>query len=72
VALVSSGDAGIYGLATLVFELLERENAAAWNRVRIEVLPGLSALQAAAARLGAPLGHDFAAVSLSDLLTRGR
>jgi len=37
--------------------------------VRIEVLPGLSALQAAAARLGAPLGHDFAAVSLSDLLT---
>ncbi|HLJ64555.1 MAG TPA: precorrin-3B C(17)-methyltransferase [Stellaceae bacterium] len=69
VALVSSGDAGIYGLATLVFELLDREDRPAWARVAIGVVPGISALQAAAARLGAPLGHDFCAISLSDLLT---
>ncbi len=69
VALVSSGDAGIYALASLVFELLDREKRADWNRVAIEVIPGVSALQAAAARAGAPLGHDFCAISLSDLLT---
>lgn len=69
VALVSSGDAGIYALAALVFELLERENRPAWNRLRISVLPGISAMQAAAARAGAPLGHDFCAISLSDLMT---
>lgn len=69
VALVSSGDAGIYALATLVFELVEREGRADWHRVAIEVVPGVSALQTAAARAGAPLGHDFCAVSLSDLLT---
>jgi cobalt-precorrin 5A hydrolase / precorrin-3B C17-methyltransferase len=69
VALVSSGDAGIYGLATLVFELLDRGASPAWSRIAVGVVPGLSALQAAAARLGAPLGHDFCAVSLSDLLT---
>jgi len=69
VALVSSGDAGIYGLASLVFELLDREEHAAWQRVAIGVVPGVSAMQAAAARLGAPLGHDFCAISLSDLLT---
>jgi cobalt-precorrin 5A hydrolase/precorrin-3B C17-methyltransferase len=69
VALVSSGDAGIYGLAALAMELLDREDRSEWNRVEVAVLPGLSALQAAAARAGAPLGHDFAAISLSDLLT---
>ena len=69
VALVSSGDAGIYALATLVFELLEREQRPDWNRVAIEVVPGVSSMLLAAARAGAPLGHDFAAVSLSDLLT---
>jgi cobalt-precorrin 5A hydrolase/precorrin-3B C17-methyltransferase len=69
VALVSSGDAGIYGLATLVFELLDREARPDWRRVAVRVIPGISALQAAAARLGAPLGHDFCAISLSDLLT---
>ncbi len=69
VALVSSGDAGIYALATLVFELLERENRPAWNRVAVEVAPGVSSMLLAAARAGAPLGHDFAAISLSDLLT---
>jgi cobalt-precorrin 5A hydrolase/precorrin-3B C17-methyltransferase len=69
VALVSSGDAGIYGLATLVFELVERTPRADWRRVALSVVPGVSALQTAAARLGAPLGHDFCAISLSDLLT---
>lgn len=69
VALVCSGDPGIYALATLVFELLESGADPAWNRVAVTVSPGVSALQAAAARAGAPLGHDFCAISLSDLLT---
>lgn len=69
VALICSGDAGIYALASLVLELVEREDKPAWNRLDIEVVPGISALQAAAARAGAPLGHDFCAISLSDLLT---
>jgi cobalt-precorrin 5A hydrolase/precorrin-3B C17-methyltransferase len=69
VAVVSSGDAGIYAMAALAFELLDREDRPDWNRVEIAVEPGVSALQAAAARAGAPLGHDFCAVSLSDLMT---
>jgi cobalt-precorrin 5A hydrolase/precorrin-3B C17-methyltransferase len=69
VALVSSGDPGIYAMAALVFELLEREARADWTRIALRVVPGVSAMQAAAARLGAPLGHDFCAISLSDLLT---
>ncbi|HJO72725.1 MAG: precorrin-3B C(17)-methyltransferase [Rhodospirillales bacterium] len=69
VALVSSGDAGIYALAALVFELLDAEDRPEWNRIALSVVPGVSALQAAAARIGAPFGHDFCAVSLSDLLT---
>jgi cobalt-precorrin 5A hydrolase/precorrin-3B C17-methyltransferase len=69
VALVSSGDPGIYAMASLVFELLDRGEVDGWRRVEIEVVPGLSALQATAARIGAPLGHDFCAISLSDLLT---
>jgi len=69
VALVCSGDAGIYALATLAFELLDREDRADWNRLRIDVEPGVSAVQAAAARIGAPIGHDFCTISLSDLLT---
>jgi adenosylcobyric acid synthase len=63
VALVSGGDAGIYGMAGLALEL------AAELPVEVEIIPGVSALQAAAARLGAPLMHDFAVISLSDLLT---
>jgi cobalt-precorrin 5A hydrolase/precorrin-3B C17-methyltransferase len=70
VALISSGDAGIYAMATLAFECLEAgglpDGAA---RAEIVVAPGISAMQAAAARAGAPLGHDFCAISLSDLLT---
>ena len=69
VALVSSGDPGIYAMATLVMELLERSSDEAAQRIEVSVLPGVSALQVAAARAGAPLGHDFAVVSLSDLLT---
>jgi cobalt-precorrin 5A hydrolase/precorrin-3B C17-methyltransferase len=69
VALVSSGDAGIYGLAALVFELLDRESRRDWRAAEIVVAPGISAMQAAASRLGAPLGHDFCAISLSDLMT---
>jgi cobalt-precorrin 5A hydrolase / precorrin-3B C17-methyltransferase len=69
VALVSSGDAGIYGLASLAFELLDHAENPAWRRIDCAVVPGVSALQAAAARLGAPLGHDFCAISLSDLMT---
>jgi cobalt-precorrin 5A hydrolase/precorrin-3B C17-methyltransferase len=72
VALVCSGDAGIYAMAALVFELLDRRERGvsdAARRVEVVVSPGISALQAAAARAGAPLGHDFCAVSLSDLLT---
>ena len=69
VALISSGDIGIYAMATLVFELIDREDNAEWGRLDIHVAPGISALQAAAARAGAPLGHDFCTISLSDLLT---
>lgn len=69
VALVCSGDPGVYALATLAFELLEREARPEWRRLEVTVVPGVSALQAAAARAGAPLGHDFCVISLSDLLT---
>ncbi|MEL7116130.1 MAG: precorrin-3B C(17)-methyltransferase [Pseudomonadota bacterium] len=72
VALICSGDAGIYAMGALVFELLDRsENGVSDAARRVDVIsaPGVSALQAAAARAGAPLGHDFCAISLSDLLT---
>ena len=70
VALVSSGDAGVYGMASLLFELLDGEAAdPGWRGIQLAVEPGISALQAAAARAGAPIGHDFCAISLSDLLT---
>lgn len=68
VAMLSSGDIGIYAMASPVFEVLRRRG---WtgNDPPVEVFPGVSAIQAAAARLGAPLGHDFCTISLSDLLT---
>ena len=69
VALVSSGDPGIYAMASLVLELMDAEDRPDWRRAALEICPGVSALQAAAARAGAPLGHDFCAISLSDLLT---
>jgi cobalt-precorrin 5A hydrolase/precorrin-3B C17-methyltransferase len=71
VALVCSGDPGIYAMASPVFELLASEglDRPEWRRIAIEVVPGISAMQLAAARSGAILGHDFCAISLSDLLT---
>ena len=69
VALISSGDPGIYAMATLVFELLDGSSNPAWSKVEVSVAPGISAIQAAAARAGAPIGHDFCTISLSDLLT---
>jgi cobalt-precorrin 5A hydrolase/precorrin-3B C17-methyltransferase len=70
VALISSGDAGIYAMATLAFECVEAGGLPdGARRAEIVVAPGISAMQAAAARAGAPLGHDFCAISLSDLLT---
>ena len=70
VALVCSGDAGIYAMATLVFELFYKGGISdAASRIEVQCSPGISALQGAAARIGAPLGHDFCTISLSDLLT---
>ena len=74
VSLVCSGDAGIYAMGALVFELLDRAPneegvSDAARRVEVVCSPGVSALQGAAARAGAPLGHDFCTISLSDLLT---
>ena len=68
VAVVSSGDSGIYGMAGLVMEQLQVNN---WDgkTPSVQVFPGITALQAAAARVGTPLMHDFCAISLSDLLT---
>ena len=65
VAVVSSGDPGIFAMATAVLEALEAGNGQFAN-VDLRVVPGLSAMHAAAARVGAPLGHDFAVISLSD------
>ena len=67
VVVVSGGDPGIFAMAAAVFEAVEGGDPA-WRDLDIAVCPGLSAMQAAAARLGAPLGHDFCAISLSDNL----
>jgi precorrin-3B C17-methyltransferase len=67
VVVVSSGDAGVYGMAGIVLELIDKLNVG--SKVTYEVIPGISAVNAAAATLGAPLMHDFAVISLSDLLT---
>ena len=75
VALVSSGDAGVYGMAGLVLELVEADALRSEGlpllhpNIEIVIVPGVSAVQAAASVLGAPLMHDFAVISLSDLLT---
>ncbi|MBD1910644.1 MULTISPECIES: precorrin-3B C(17)-methyltransferase [unclassified Leptolyngbya] len=68
VAVISSGDCGIYGMAGLVLEQLQTQG---WDGKTpdVQVFPGITALQAAASRVGAPLMHDFCAISLSDLLT---
>ncbi len=65
VALICSGDAAIYAMAALVYELIDREPC----RIGVNIIPGVSAFQAASARAGAMIGHDFCCISLSDLLT---
>nr|WP_321357614.1 precorrin-3B C(17)-methyltransferase [uncultured Draconibacterium sp.] len=65
VAVISSGDSGVYGMAPLLWEMKTELN----SDVEVEVIPGISAMFAAAAKLGAPLGHDFCSISMSDLLT---
>lgn len=65
VCVISSGDSGIYGMAPLVYEMKKERK----SEIEVEVLPGISAFQKAAALLGAPIGHDFCVISLSDLMT---
>jgi precorrin-3B C17-methyltransferase len=65
VCVISSGDAGIYGMVPLVYEMKDEKG----SDIEVEVLPGISAFQKAAALLGAPIGHDFCIISLSDLMT---
>jgi precorrin-3B C17-methyltransferase len=67
VAVVSSGDPGVFAMAAAVFEAIENGEPE-WREIEVTVVPGISAMFAAAARLGAPLGHDFCAISLSDNL----
>jgi precorrin-3B C17-methyltransferase len=66
VVIVSSGDPGVFAMASAVFEVLE--GVPHWHSLPIRVLPGVTAMLAAAARAGAPLGHDFCAINLSDNL----
>jgi precorrin-3B C17-methyltransferase len=66
VVVVSSGDPGVFAMASAVFEALE--DSPQWQRLPIRILPGVTAMLAAAARAGAPLGHDFCAINLSDNL----
>ncbi|UWQ40418.1 precorrin-3B C(17)-methyltransferase [Leisingera aquaemixtae] len=70
VVVVSSGDPGVFAMASAVFEALESnaERNPEWLKLDIRVLPGITAMLAAAAAIGAPLGHDFAAINLSDNL----
>jgi precorrin-3B C17-methyltransferase len=67
VVVVSSGDPGVFAMAAAVFEAIDH-GPAAWREVDVRVLPGITAMLAAAARAGAPLGHDFCAINLSDNL----
>lgn len=67
VALISSGDPGVYGMAGLALEIIDKKKL--WNKLSIEIIPGIPVIHAAAARLGAPLMNDYAVISLSDLLT---
>lgn len=69
VAVVSSGDVGIYGMAGLVFEVLFDQGWKPGVGIDVEVVPGVTAMSAIAALLGAPIMHDFASISMSDLLT---
>lgn len=69
VALISSGDAGVYGMAGLVFEVLRTMNWKREDSPELRIVPGITAISSCASLLGAPLVHDFCTISLSDLLT---
>ncbi|PZD96135.1 precorrin-3B C(17)-methyltransferase [Paenibacillus sambharensis] len=69
VAVISSGDAGVYGMAGLVYEVLVQKGWDAKSGVEVEVIPGISAIQSTASLLGAPVMHDACTISLSDHLT---
>jgi cobalt-precorrin 5A hydrolase / precorrin-3B C17-methyltransferase len=68
VVVVSSGDPGIFAMAAAVLEVLDTAANPEWQTIDLHIAPGISAMQAAAAAVGAPLGHDFCAISLSDIL----
>lgn len=68
VLVVSSGDPGVFAMASAVFEALDVAEKPEWLELDIQVLPGITAMLAASARIGAPMGHDFAAINLSDNL----
>ena len=69
VAIISSGDAGVYGMGGLVFQVLQELGWKRGESPELRLIPGITALNACASLVGAPLGHDFCAISLSDLLT---
>ncbi len=69
VAIISSGDAGVYGMCGLVFQVLQEIGWRRGDSPDLRIVPGMTALNSCASLVGAPLGHDFCAVSLSDLLT---
>ena len=69
VAVISSGDAGVYGMGGLVFQVLQESGWKRGDAPELRLIPGITALNACASLVGAPLGHDFCAISLSDLLT---
>jgi precorrin-3B C17-methyltransferase len=69
VAIISSGDAGVYGMAGLVFQVLQDMGWRRGDSPELQIIPGMTALNSCASLVGAPLGHDFCAISLSDLLT---
>jgi precorrin-3B C17-methyltransferase len=69
VAIISSGDAGVYGMASLVFQVLREFGWKRGESPELRLIPGMTALNSTGSLVGAPLGHDFCAISLSDLLT---
>ena len=69
VAIISSGDAGVYGMASLVFQVLKEDGWKRGDSPEVKFVPGMTALNSCGSLVGAPFGHDFCAISLSDLLT---
>lgn len=69
VAVISSGDAGVYGMCSLIFQVLQEDGWTRDKNPELRIVPGISAINSCASLVGAPLGHDFCAISLSDLLT---